>query len=60
MARPVYARLADLLERRGDLDGAAQVLRTRADAGDRGAARRLADLAREARRSGRRIAARLL
>ena len=38
-------RLADLLEKRGDLDGAAQILRARvADAGDDGRARQLADL----------------
>ena len=36
--------LADLLEKRGDLDGAAQVLRGAADGGDGDAAERLADL----------------
>ncbi len=36
--------LANLLVERGDLDGAAQILRARADAGDRDAARRLAGL----------------
>ncbi len=37
-------RLVTLLFERGDLDGAAQVLRARANAGDEHAARRLADL----------------
>ena len=37
-------RLAGLLEKRGDLDGAEQMLRAGADAGDRSAASRLADL----------------
>src|SRR5262249_46077152 len=36
-------RLADLLVARGDLDGAAQVLRARADPGDWRSARQLAD-----------------
>ena len=36
--------LANLLVERGDLDGAAQILRARANAGDRDAARRLAGL----------------
>jgi predicted component of type VI protein secretion system len=39
--------LAELLERRGDLDGAEQVLRARADAGDGHAAYRLAELLAE-------------
>ncbi len=37
-------RLAGLLARRGDLDGAAQILRAQADAGDGDAARQLAEL----------------
>ena len=40
-------RLAGLLAERGDLDGAAQILRARADAGDGDAAGRLADLLAE-------------
>ena len=37
-------RLAELLAERGDLDGAEQILRARADAGDESAASRLAEL----------------
>ena len=40
-------RLAELLAERGDLDGAEQILRARADAGDWHAAERLADLLAE-------------
>ena len=39
--------MADLLKDRGDLDGAAQILRTAADAGDRDAASELADLLKD-------------
>ena len=45
-------QLAKLLEERGDLDGAAQVLRAWADAGDGYAARQLANVLIKQSRSG--------